>query len=184
MYQVFWNSQKLSVSTANKIQAIQIAREWIEAMENIRNTNWILLWADSRNCWNVLNYNNDCVWDNWNTYDIRNWMYKIYTDSNWKWKLEAQSSSLTSWDYKNSDYKRFFRVNLDANWLYTQTWWTNFTPLYTREINISYNDTNWDWTPNSQDESMNIKSIVMWQDSHGKEPHIVELDTVLTNWKK
>jgi len=184
LFNIYTKSYKLSTSTRNKIEAIEIAREWIEAMENIRNTNWVLLSADSKNCWNVLNYNKNCVWNNWTTYDIKKWMYKIYTDSNWKWTLHKTNSQTTK-NYKNNSYKNFFKVNLDTNWLYTQNWWTNFMPLYTREINISYpEDTNWDWTKNSNDEKMKINSIVMWADSHWKTAHIVNLETMLTNWKK
>ena len=184
LFNIYTKSYNLSTSTKNKIEAIEIAREWIEAMENIRNTNWILLWADSKNCWNVSNYNNDCVWDNWSTHDITNWMYKIYTDANWRWTL-TKSSWLTSKNYSDSNYRNFFRVNVDTNWLYTQSWWTTFAPLYTREINISYpEDTNWDWTNNSNDEKMQINSIVMWVDSHWSSAHIVDLESMLTNWKK
>jgi len=184
LFNIYIKSYNLSTSTKNKIEAIEIAREWIEAMENIRNTNWILLWADAKNCWNVLNYNNNCVWDNWNTYDITSWMYKIYTDSNWRWTL-SKASWLTSKDYKNTSYRNFFRVNLDTNWLYTQNWWTNFTPIYTREINISYpEDTDSSWTANSNDEKMQINSIVMWLDSHWNTAHSINLESLITNWKK
>jgi hypothetical protein len=44
-----------------KIQAIQIAREGIEAMTNIRDTNWKMLSTDNKNCWNTLNYDTNCV---------------------------------------------------------------------------------------------------------------------------
>jgi len=185
LFNIYTKSYNLSTSTKNKIEAIEIAREWIEAMENIRNTNWILLWADSKNCWNVLNYNNNCVWDNWRTYDIITWMYKIYTDSSWKWTLSGSTSSFTTKDYKNSNYRNFFRVNLDTNWLYTQNWWTPFAPLYTREINVSYNDdTNWDSNTDSNDEKMTIHSIVMWVDSHWNSAHIIDLESMITNWRK
>jgi len=56
MYKVYSESENLSTSTKNKITAIQIAREWIEAMKNIRDTNWILFSTNTENCWNTLNY--------------------------------------------------------------------------------------------------------------------------------
>jgi hypothetical protein len=186
LYNIYTKSYRLSNSTKNKIEAIEIAREWIEAMENIRNTNWILLWADNKNCWNAMNYDNNCVWSTNTSYKINSWMYRIYTDTNWKWTLEAPWSSLTSWDYQNNAYKTFFKVQLDWNWLYTQNWSsTDFYPIFTREININYTlDTNIDWVYNANDESMDIKSIVIWQDSHWNTPHKIELETTLTNWKK
>jgi len=184
LYDIYIKSYYLSISTKNKIQAIEMAREWIEAMENIRNTNWVLLWADPKNCWNSFNYDINCVGSDNDTYDIKSWLYKIYPDSNWKWLLEAPNTTLNSKDYSDSTYRDFFRIRKDNNWLYTQSWWTDFYPIFTREINISYSDSNWDWTANSNDEVMNVNSIVMWKDSHWNEPHIVELQWILTNWKK
>ena len=60
MYKIYTESVRLSDLTAQRLQAIQIAREGIEAVENIRNTNWILYSADYKNCWNTLNYNEAC----------------------------------------------------------------------------------------------------------------------------
>ncbi len=41
VYTILSSSQKLSNSTALRIEAIQIARDGLEAMTNIRDTNWI-----------------------------------------------------------------------------------------------------------------------------------------------
>jgi len=183
LFNIYTKSQKLSTSTKNKIEAIEIAREGIEAMENIRNTNWLVLWWDPNNCWNALNYDNACIWDTWVTHDITNWLYKIYTDSNWRWLLEAPTTSLTSKNYSNSYYREFFIVRKDNNWLYTQSWWTDFKPIYTREILIDYLDTGY-WAHNSNNEKMLVNSIVMWTDWYGSWAHIVDLETMLTNWKK
>jgi hypothetical protein len=61
MYQIFTNSSHLSNSTTNKIQAIQIAKQGIEAVTNIRDTNWLRFSSDYPNCWNAYNYNNNCI---------------------------------------------------------------------------------------------------------------------------
>ena len=55
------SSQKFSNATGNRIEAIQIARDGLEAMTNIRDTNWILYGADPENCWNTMNYSGSCV---------------------------------------------------------------------------------------------------------------------------
>ena len=65
------SSQKLAGSTGNKIEAIQIARDGLEAMMNIRDTNWLLFSADRKNCWNVRNYNVNCIGDTTLANDIR-----------------------------------------------------------------------------------------------------------------
>lgn len=70
LYSLFTQSQKLSESTEQRILAIQIAREGIEAMINIRDTNWLLYAASYPNCWNVLNYNSSCITTNTTATDI------------------------------------------------------------------------------------------------------------------
>jgi len=184
MFQVFWNSQKLSTSTTNKIQAISMAREGIEAMKNIRDTNWILFSSDTTNCWNVLNYNSACVWATSpaTSTDIPTWSYKIYQKANNRWYISKKTAHVDS--FKNSWYRSIFKVWLDSNWFFTQSWAVSeIKPLYTREIKINYlkaNNTPW----NSNHPKMQIKSIVWWKDLSSNEPHKVEFTSILTNWKK
>jgi len=177
MYNLLKKSTDLTTSIKNKIVAIQIARQWIEGFTNIRDTNWILYSSDYEDCWNNLNYKPDCIWDTTSTYDIKqNWNYKIYLSSDKRWDLkEAPAMTL---NYSNNTYKTFFRVWLDSNWIYTQTWTTtNLVPLYTRQINVTYN---W-WVTSSQ--TMIVKSIVQWLDWTSTQPHKIELEQTLTNWK-
>ncbi len=61
MYNIYSKSQNLSNTTQNRLIAIDIAREWIEAMTNIRDTNWMLFASNTDNCWNVLNYDSNCI---------------------------------------------------------------------------------------------------------------------------
>lgn len=169
MYNIYNQSTKLSNTTKNRIEAIEIAREWIEAMKNIRDTNWLLFWADNTNCWNVLNYNSSCVWDAWITSDISSWSYIIYQGSDNRWKLDSR----TTWAFWTWYINRF-EVQKDLNWLYTQTWWTAFNPIFTREIKIFY--------PNNH--KMSVTSLVQWVDNSSLNPHKVELNLELNNWAK
>ena len=182
MYQVFWNSKKLSDSTANKIQAISMAREWIEAMKNIRDTNWLLFSSDTTNCWNVDNYNSHCVWDNGTSYDIKKNSYKIFQKADNRWYLSKKNTSETS--FSKSAYRDEMKVWLDSNWFFTQTWIVSeISPIFTREIQISYlKDNNSVW--NSNDPKMKVKSIVQWVDSSSTQVHKVEFTSILTNYKK
>ncbi len=189
MYSIFTQSQRLSETTWNRIEAIQIAREWIEAFTNIRNTNWILFAADYKNCWNTLNYNNACIWDVASTDIADNGSYIIYQDSNNRWVLAPE----TTWNYSDSTYRDDFQVfqynhNSPYTWLYTQSGSVNeiesMNPVFTREIQIEYiEDTNWLWWITSDDEKMRITSRVEWLDSAKSTPHSIELETILTNWK-
>lgn len=182
MYKVYISSVRLEESINNKIIAMNIAREWIEAMINIRNTNWIIFSSDTSNCWNTLNYNSLCVWNTTTTNDIIQWTYKIYKDSNDRWKL----TSTTSWTYNTLSYRTEHRVWIDSNWFYTQTWTLdNLTPLFTREIKIEYlEDTNWIDAINSNDEKMTVTSLVQWLDNSNNSIHKIELIQILSNWTR
>ena len=183
MYSIYINSNNLIDSLANRIQAIQMAREWIEAVTNIRDTNWQQLWADYYNCWNTYNYNSACVWDHeWTDTDIYNnsWGYIVYSDTNNKWVLDNFSNTdvYGSWNYITN-----YLVWLDANGFYTQNSIVeNIKPQFTREIKIDYINTSWA-TINTNDEKIRVTSLVQWKDSASKNIHKVEFDTILTNRK-
>jgi len=180
MYKIYIQSIKLSDSTANKIQAIQIAREWIEAMTNIRDTNWLLFSSDYSNCWNTLNYNNSCIWNNSTATDML-WNYIIYKNSDNRWELKIAAS----WNYSDIDYHTENRVWYDNNGFYTQSGATlELKPVFTREIQIEYIDTDGDSFATSNDEKMKVTSLVQWTDSSSTKPHKVELGTILSNWKE
>lgn len=176
MYNIYSTSIKLSDSTANKIQAIQIAREGIEAVTNIRDTNWLLFSSDYENCWMVLNYNNTCIGDSGNSKDIaHNGSYLIYQWNDNRWYL----SGATTWTYQASaDYKKNNRIYLDNNWFYTHSGTTEIKPLFTRVLHFQYANNN------SNDPKVEVKSTVYWADSSSSKPHKVELKTTLTNYKK
>ncbi|MDQ7009503.1 MAG: hypothetical protein Q9M94_04405 [Candidatus Gracilibacteria bacterium] len=179
MFKVYTNSQKLSASTANKIQAIQIAREGIEGVKNIRDTNWILFASDNKNCWNVFDYNNSCIGDtssDKNKFDILAGSYKISQNSDNRWYLDLKRTTETL--FSKSDYRNEMEVGLDINGFFTQSGAVSeIIPLFTREIKISY-------TTNSNDPKMEVISVVRWKDLASNRPHKVEFKSILTNWKK
>jgi len=186
MYKIYFNSNALIDSTENKIKAINIAREWIEAMTNIRDTNWITLWSDYKNCWNTYNYNNACVWNIATITDIPNWSgwYIIYKNIKNNWQLK----NYPTWNYSNPIYRTNYIVWLSWSWFYTQTWITiltsNLKPVFTREIQISYiEDTNLDTIFTSNDEKMKVTSIVRWGDRSWNKEHEIKFESILSNWK-
>lgn len=182
VYTIYAKSQKISISVENRVKAISIAREWIEVIQNIRDTNWVLFWADSKNCWNVKDYEINCLWDNVWTHKIPAWSYKIIKDVDNRWKLIDLTS--TTWNYDDQTFRDTFVVNVDADWLYTQSWWAQFKPLFTRKIEISYIDTNSSGIGDKLDEKMLVKSIVSWWDNSKVWFYTVTLENLLTNWKE
>lgn len=184
VYDFFISSERLANNTSDRIKAIQIAREWIEGITNIRNTNWLLYGWDYANCWNTQGYDINCIWDVDNSTDptstdIAPGSYIISQDSEFRWNLDE----ITTWEtYFQGAYRTDFWIEIWANWFYNQQTAGYPDPTFTREIIISYpEDTNSDGSNDSNDEKMFIRSFVQWGTS--VPPHKVELTTTLTNWK-
>jgi len=183
MYKIFIESTKLSDSTVNKIQAIQIAKQWIEWITNIRDTNWIRYSWDINNCWNTdinRHWANTCVWENTTAYDIRPWSYTVFMENDYSWNIEYKTIwSFWLWTYIN-DYKVWLN-----NWIYNQ--WTiteDLDIVFTREIIISYLEIDWITPWDSNDPKMKITSLVQWYDNTSTQAHKIELEQILTNWKQ
>jgi len=186
LFWIFSESQKLSNSTEQRIQAIQIAREWIEAFENIRDTNALLYRADLKNCWNVENYNSACFWDDSIIPDIGHEVsYSVTQDSSNRWMLNRISKWTSNDEFNDLWYRDDFRVQLDSDWFYTQSWsGTNTSPVFTRELFVEYiEDTDGIAPINSNDEKMRVTSIVQWNDSAWDIGKRIELVSELTNWR-
>jgi len=178
VYTILNSSQKLAISTWNRIEAIQIARDWLEAFTNIRDTNWILYSADYENCWNTYNYDATCIWSSGTSTDTVLWAsqgFWIYKNSNNQFEL-IKHWWIMAW-YSDSTYRTNFRVQKDSNWFYTQSWSVDFNPIYTREIQISYPD------GDSDTDRIEVTALVLWSDSSSSAPQKVEMSTMLTNWK-
>lgn len=203
VYSILSSSQKLSNSTALRIEAIQIARDGLEAMTNIRNTNWIEFWGDVRNCWNTWNYDENsppwisCIWDDaWSSSRISHSDLEslIISRDTLTWKFMIDRKDRLSGDFTNSTYRENFWVLIDQKGFYTQTWsltppeWSSYNSLwriFTREIRIDYlNANNISQGSNSPNNpKMEIRVIVQWQDAAVATFRELEVRTILTNWK-
>ena len=186
IYTILGSSQKLSQSTAYRIQAIQIARDWLEAMTNIRDTNWIEFWGDLKNCWNTFNYDDGCLWEDGFDNKIQHEdteAFIIYRDnSTWKFHLEVKNADN---DFSHPQYRDNFRVNYDERWFYTQTGSITLNREYTRKLQVNYIDDNWNsaWSDNPSHSIMEIITTVQWQDPVTSWFRELEMSTRLTNWK-
>lgn len=198
VYKLLFASQQLANSTAQRIEAIQIARDGLEAFTNIRDTNWLIYAGDYENCWNVLNYTPTCIWNDGIATRIRWWRlgpdtrkFIIYKDPiTHKFMLEDRLDDPTWFDYTNDtageDYREFYRVWKDAQWFYTQgtSISTDITPIYTRTLQTDYIDTDWSGSDQSRfDDKIIVTSTVEWKDPASTEIKKLEMSTTLTNWK-
>ena len=188
VYTILVSWQRLSQSTSFRIEAIQIARDGLEVMTNIRDTNWIEFWGDVTNCWNTWNYNSDCIWDTDPANKIRHHpanqsLIAFRDDSTWKFQLSLENRLTGS--FLEEDYRDNFWVYYDDNWFYTQSWTTLLSRIYTREIRVNYLDENFE--PQGSDlpnnPAVEVTVIVQWSDPAIATPRTLEMSTVLTNWK-
>ena len=183
-YQMFSQSIKLVDSSEFKLNAIAMAKEGMEAMNNIRDTNWILFRWDLKNCWNSLNYDTRCLNTDNTNYVIPAWTYSIYIWSDYRWYLDEYTSG---GNYSNPIFRNELKVWLDANGFYTQGAANideEIKPPFTREIIISYLDDGLPGTsaPSPKEQKMQVTSRVQWVDPSSTEIRKVELTNILTNW--
>jgi len=178
MFSVITSGIFFAKDTEDRIKAINLAREWIEWMTNIRNTNWLRFSSDRRNCWSTLSYDSGCIWNPIGWDRIGGGSHVLYT-YNGLWYLSGTTSIAPA----DPAYKTVFRVINDADGFSNQTGaiyptlcnsqnQVSCTSIFTREIQIII--------PTWSTGSMNVKSIVYWD---GKTRQKVELETTLTNWK-
>lgn len=96
-YEILQGGVKLASSTESRIQAINLAREGVEAMENIRNTNWTKFSSDYENCFDVADYDPSCV-GNATAPKLTTGTEKILTNQNGMWYLGVYTWSGVVYD--------------------------------------------------------------------------------------
>lgn len=167
-YGILNSGQKLSTTSENRIKAINLAREWLEAVENIRDTNWIKFSSDYDHCWRVKDYNTSCIGNTVTTLSGSNML--------------VQSGAL--WFLSGSTIGQPSPVYLDSNGLTSSSGsstlcsaekTTDCKTIFKRDIQVSY--------PTDTDH-MKVNSIVTWIDGSKTSEYNINLETILTNWKK
>lgn len=164
----------------NRIKAISLAREWLEWVTNMRNTNWLRFSSDQINCWRVRDYVSNCIgnstfvttpttngiWTIWSTVPY------VLMNQNGAWYLSGAIATTGS------------GLWIDNNWFYTATgtttWWatcsltrtTNCRSPFTRQIRVTI--------PSGNTGSISVTAVVDWYE---KKAQNVTLTTTLTNWK-
>lgn len=181
-FEILGSWQRLAWTSENRVKAINIAREWLEIIQNIRDTNWIKFSSDYKNCWNTKDYSASCIWSNVAANRIWSWSYKLY--QSWAiWYLSWVTTPPTTDSWFLSTYS----INLTSsgltdqiNTISTPCWVSNpvsCKSVFAREITISYpssNSVSW--------EKMEVHSIVKWLEP-GTWIKSIDLQETLTNWK-
>lgn len=180
MLGVIQSGTYFSKDTEDTVRAINLAREWIEWITNIRNTNWQRFSSDKMNCWRVMNYNALCI-GNTAIEKVTTGSYILY-NQNGLWYLSGTTSYADPTGVDWTAYQSTYRTWLDDWWFYTQTGMTSIiTPCigntqsncltpFTREIRVNESGTG----------TLLVESIVRWKT---RRPMEIKIDTTLTNWK-
>lgn len=189
----FWvlsSGQKLAATTTDRVQAINFAREWVEAVKNIRDTNYFQYPANPADCWRVKDY--DCTTTN----KYQTWSYVLARKdfATWGtlicdhcWYLSGTTTNVvesrptdTTWII----YQGKYALELDGSG-YTITGSTSWSPTicrnststgcltqFTREIALK----------RVEDDTVEFSSYVHWRDTNGS-IMTVELPMTLKNWR-
>lgn len=91
-YQILVGGTRLAATTEARIQAINLAREGIEAVENIRNTNWTKFSSDYENCFDVADYDLTCI-GNAGAAKLSNGVPRILLHQDGMWYLSGSSAT-------------------------------------------------------------------------------------------
>lgn len=152
----------------NRIKAINLAREWLEGVTDMRNTNWLRFSSDQANCWKVKDYNATCIGNTFSD-SLTDGSY-ILLNKNGAWYLTGSTATTGSGLWIGNDgYYVASGVTADDPRC-TLDLRTNCRSVFTREIRIN----------NVNNSGMTVTSIVDWRE---KSPQNVTLTTTLTNWK-
>lgn len=101
----------------NRFIAVNIAREGIEAMRNIRDTNWLKFSSSRRTCWNhepqdLPDICTDIVISGVSDNVIEPGTYIIYKDEDHRWRLASTTSGA---DPNVVDHTLLFTVDIDGD---------------------------------------------------------------------
>ncbi|MBC7504028.1 hypothetical protein H7169_03575 [Candidatus Gracilibacteria bacterium] len=161
----------------NRIKAINLAREGLEGVTNLRNTNWLRFSSDQTNCWKIENYQSTCIgaplFAAANSLGDSPITKKyILINSNGAWYLSGSTATTGSglWVDNNGFYLATGAL-APGDPLCTISKSTNCRSPFTREIRILKGITN---------NTISVTSVVDWYE---KRPQNVTLTTTLTNWK-
>jgi type II secretory pathway pseudopilin PulG len=170
--------------TKERVEATNLAREGIEAVRNIRDTNWLRFAGERRICWNNLDYSacNDVDDDGIADLPIRNnqQYIAIYNPNTFRWELSNDGLGgrldIGDGEIFNDDDYRLKEDSITGLLGYS----AGEDSIYYREIYTEYLDA--DQTP-AIDEDANILRVtsrVQWID-RGKLGEVT-LTTILTDY--
>ena len=162
-----------ATDSENRIKAINIAREWLEGVTNLRNTNWLRFSSDQSNCWRIIGYQSNCIWNSAyaaaNSLGAVSVIWYVLENKNGAWYLNPPTTG--SWLWVDNIW--FYFASGTVSTLCTFDITTNCKSPFTREVQILLTG-----TPSTG--SLTVTSRVDWFERRAQN---VTIQTTLTNWK-
>ena len=170
--------------TKERVIATNLAREGLEAVRNIRDTNWLRFAGERRLCWNNLDAS-QCLDDNSDGIPNdpiehkKNYLAK-FNNANFRWELDTTGliNRLNLKDGLDAD-DLAYRLQLGANGIYNHDA-TGAHTIYFREIYTEYIEPDQSLAVNEGANILRITSKVEWVD-RGKISDVT-LTTLLTDY--
>ncbi|MCF7846090.1 MAG: hypothetical protein K9L85_02530 [Candidatus Peribacteraceae bacterium] len=171
--------------TKERVIATNLAREGLEAVRSIRDTNWLRFAGERRTCWNNLNPSecNDSDLDGVPDSVIghrQNYVVE-FDNVNYRWDLDSTDLDyrLNLTDGVNSDDDKY-RLKIDADGLYNQSGSGTDTVFY-REVYTEYLADDQSLAVDAEAANiLRVTSKVEWYD-RGKMSDVT-LTTILTDY--
>lgn len=160
--------------TAQNVQAVNLAREGLEAVREIRDTNWLRFAGERRDCWSALN--NDCqISDDRNS--IKKGNYSIGFTSDYKWEMTQFIGKELNLNDGGLDAD--FRLKLENGLYNDDAHAAGKDTVFFRQIKWEYLNTD-GTTSDTTTDSARVTAKVEWYD-HGRIKNVT-LSTVLTDY--
>jgi hypothetical protein len=175
VWQITHSGQRLADNTENRIKAINLAREWLEAVTNIRDTNWIKFPGGKERCWNVLDYETDCM--NSTNKPRLSGSYIPYLSGS-LWYVNIATNTTNTGVYMNgSGFPYQTSATLPSTTpRCTVDTLTGCVTRFSRTVTVSPDGNN-----ASSASGMTVTATITWRD---QQEHSVTLSTYLTNWSE
>ena len=118
-----------------QVRATNFAREWVEMMFNIRDTNWRKQSGQKDKCW-LFYKNQECTGNNIANNSFGSWLYVLKEWVSWSWDAYIYAEDLAGvgsnfytdewfWNEGDPSFRNRSKIALTWNYgYYEYTWWT------------------------------------------------------------
>jgi len=166
-------------TSLNHLTAANLAQEGLEAIRNIRDSNWLQNYP-----WNSGGDANFGREGGWNS-DFSKSVFGANPAEGIYFIIEPQLNEIVPWKLTeidgHTDLVANSKMKLNENGIYNYTNGSN--TIFSRYLKISYLDENNDLIADFKDQKIKVESKVIWPN---KRNNFTELNSVtyLTNWKE